>query len=100
MSAVNDVNRFFMRRYDNLSSLALSPVNWSLSPRRGDYDFDIGGWLLKAIFAPVLIPATVATMILATALAAVTAVLQVISLAAAALLDSFSPPASDFAPSH
>jgi hypothetical protein len=97
MSAVNDVNRFFMKRYNNLGSLAVSPVSWRLSPRTGDYDFDIGGLVLKAFLAPVLIPATLVTTVLAAALALVAAVLHVFGLAGAASVDTFSPQASEFA---
>ena len=91
MTNVNKTNRFFNKNvYDNLNSFALSPISWAFETSdRGPLP-DIGRLFLATFCAPILIPATIATMAIALCLTAVTALIHGLSLLVAGIADCFS----------
>lgn len=95
MTNVNKTNRFFKKKvYDNLADFAFSPVSWAFkSQSHGSVMVaipDIRKLLLAALFAPILVPATIATSAIALCLAGISALLHGISLLVAGIADCFS----------
>lgn len=89
-SYVDSTNHFFKKNiYSNLGKLAFSPVSWAFETKPTLYYPmpNFGKLLLAALFAPVLVPATVATSAIAICLAAASAFLHLLSLAVAKIAD-------------
>lgn len=97
MTNVNKTNRFFKENvYPNLADFALSPVSWAFEMKsHGNVMVavpDVGKLILASLLAPVLVPATIVTSVIALCLAGISALLHGLSLAVAGIVDACSSP--------
>lgn len=85
MTYVRKTNHFFDKTvYTNIKKVAFSPVSWAF-----EGPLPIEKMLIAAVLWPILIPATVATIAISIALAAVSALAHGLSLLVAGAIDVF-----------
>lgn len=101
MTNVDKTDRFFKEYvYSNFEGCAFFPVNWALVPSEGTYPLpNFGRLIFAALLAPVLIPATIVTFVIAGCLVGIAALFHFLALAVAKLADLACPNEANPAPS-
>ena len=97
MTYTSRTNHFFKKSvYKNLAHLAFSPVSWAFESETTNHLIalpDLKKLLIAAVLWPIFLPATIATVAISLALAAVSALVHGLSLLVAGALDAspYSP---------